>query len=193
MVTITQTDSKVILDSPYHPDVPQAARNIGGQWDGENKVWVFNAQDYDKVVRLAETYYGYTPATSENTVTVRFHAADFESEGVIEFAGLQVAYRPTNESRVRLADNTILFSGNFRWYGGSRRYPAVAAEYGDNPVLEVRDIPESLLEKIPVEKRDKYKLITPTNERAALIDEKSRLTSRLQEINRLLEQMGEQA
>jgi DNA repair protein RadC len=57
-VSIVEQDGRLAVTAPYHPDFPARARMIGGTWDGDRRVWVFDADDSDRVRTLCQDVYG---------------------------------------------------------------------------------------------------------------------------------------
>lgn len=55
-VSIRRVDNHIHVSSPYHPDFPPAARQLGGKWDSD--VWVFDARDDARVRGLCCDIYG---------------------------------------------------------------------------------------------------------------------------------------
>jgi DNA repair protein RadC len=57
-VSIVEQDGRIIVTSPYHPNFPARARMLGGTWDGDRRVWLFDAGDHDRVRSLCDEIYG---------------------------------------------------------------------------------------------------------------------------------------
>jgi UPF0758 N-terminal len=57
-VSIVEQDGRLAVTTPYHPDFPARARMIGGTWDGDRRVWFFDADDSDRVRTLCQEVYG---------------------------------------------------------------------------------------------------------------------------------------
>ena len=56
--TIVEEDGRLVVNSPYHPNFPARARSLGGDWDPERRVWLFDASDGDRVRTLCREIYG---------------------------------------------------------------------------------------------------------------------------------------
>lgn len=63
--SIIEEDGRLVVSSPYHPNFPARARGLGGDWDPERRVWLFDATDGDRVRRLCQEIYGSESAASE--------------------------------------------------------------------------------------------------------------------------------
>ena len=190
-VTITDRNNTTLLVSPYNRDMIGEARQIGGRWNAALRAWEFDIRDHDKVEQLAARFYGYTPADTGETVTIRVNAYDYVPDDYREYdkiivAGRIVATRPSRDADVRLARNVVLHSGAFAGRGGSRNNPCIIGDNGDqpDPVLEIRDLPTGALTLLDRENKP-YELVDG-DPRRALREERERLTRRLAEIDRLL-------
>lgn len=190
-VTITDRGNTTILVSPYNKDMPAEARSIGGRWNPTLPAWEFDIRDHDKVEQLAARFYGYTPADTGETVTIRVNAYDYVPDDYREYdkiivAGRIVATRPSRDSDVRLARNVILHSGVFASRGGSRNNPCIIDYNGDQPepVLEIRDLPAGALNLLDKENKP-YELVDDDPKRM-LREERERLMQRVNEIDRML-------
>lgn len=148
MISITQTDKKITLDSPYHPDMPARARAIGGRWDRAKRHWCFDIRDADRVRELAFDIYGTDGSARVEMVDVRvplaWHARHHRGTEIYGFGRL-LAKRTYRDSPPRLGDSVILVEGAFLRRGGSVKNPSV--EPDEDSVLLVRDVPRALAER----------------------------------------------
>ena len=63
------TENKISVASPYHPDLPRAARRMGGSWNGST--WQFDPRDEQRVRKLYIEIYGTDgEAATEDLVTL---------------------------------------------------------------------------------------------------------------------------
>lgn len=187
-VTITNDGTAVILASPYDPALPAQAKSLGGKFSGADKTWQFDVRDEQRVRDLARQLYGTdgTENTDEATVTVRVNvgAMPNDNSGELRLAGRRLAHRPTRDETVRLAAGVVVLSGGFGRSGGSVRYPALAAS--DDTVLEVRDLPRPVAERMVAEEECVNFADADALNRTALLAERERLAARLVEIDALL-------
>lgn len=144
MIKIKTVGKKVQVVSPYHPNWPKKAKNLGGRYDGS--AWEFDVRDEERVRALCREIYG-TDGSSVDLVTVQIdmdkaHGASGKSW--FRF-GREILSRTGRDVDVRLGHGVVLLAGGFKASGGSARYPAI-----DDPkpgtVLEVRDVPRALVE-----------------------------------------------
>ncbi|HEU0156904.1 MAG TPA: DNA repair protein RadC [Stellaceae bacterium] len=56
--SIVEEQGRLIVTSPYHPNFPGRARTLGGSWDPERRVWLFEASDGERVRTLCREIYG---------------------------------------------------------------------------------------------------------------------------------------
>lgn len=126
--TIVQTNV-LSVQSPYNRDFALAARNAGGYWRRDAKVWEFNLGALDRVRALCETFYGSATVTDAFPEPVVPEAQpDFGYYGkvgdvvtvsleivkVIDFNG---SYGPTRLHLMKDAEGRV-----FTWYASSARY-----------------------------------------------------------------------
>ena len=179
-ITITDTEDNTILSSPYNEEAVKRARELHGRFDYQTKTWRFDKRDHDRVVALARDVYGYSEDPDTPTVTVRVNAEDHrDDDNGIRFAGRTIAYRPSRDGRVRLAENVVVVEGHFPESSGSMKSPTVLG-VGDHVVLEVRDIPSTSLTL----EEDSYTIVDGAKERRQVLeDEKKRLLERVRQID----------
>ena len=77
-ITVEIIDGRLTVRSPYEPTLPVAARNLGGQWDGDGMTCDFDPRDEATVRALCLSTYGddglpYTAAQA--TAGEAVHAA----------------------------------------------------------------------------------------------------------------------
>ena len=141
----THPDSKSIeVHSPYHPDFPSRARDLGGKWNSRAELWSFDARDEEHVRALLRDIYGSDGSGEEvATVTVRHRVSGRESDSPKLFLfGREIASKFGRDSRPSLGQGVVIVEGGFPTRGGSRNYPKLR---GAGTVLEIRDVPASLI------------------------------------------------
>jgi hypothetical protein len=136
-IEITATDKQLTVDSPYHPDWPAQARQLGGKFAAG--VWTFSARDEQRVRDLCREVYG-TDGTPTQTVTVTVPLRKWSGEQTVWFAGRRIAHRPGRDQRVILGDDVVVAAGQLKSSGGSMKNPRLG-DYDMDVVLEVRDVP----------------------------------------------------
>ncbi|MGE0257299.1 MAG: DNA repair protein RadC [Alphaproteobacteria bacterium] len=57
-LSIFERDGKIAVSSPYNPQFPARARELGGIWDRGRSVWLFDPRDEERVRALCEEVYG---------------------------------------------------------------------------------------------------------------------------------------
>lgn len=183
-VEVVKTEKQITVQSEYHPDLPKAARNLGGDWKGG--AWVFDIRDAARVADLYRDIYGMWPEDGEPELCdVRLTATEeiYEGKGAIFFAGRPIARATGRDSGARLGHGVVLLSGRAD-SGGSMKNWATVIDEGS--VLEVRDVP---LLKVDQDDPDwDVEIIAmPDTDKAALLAEKEKLQRRLAEIGKLLD------
>ena len=186
-VKIEKKDGKIFVESPYSPELPEAAKRLGGKWDGSR--WVFDGRDIDRVKSLYLDLYGEDGVTKPELVTVRVTCLeDWESEygtGLFLF-GRMVARGFGRDSGAKLGDGVILLNGELDT-GGSRKYWYTIAMEGT--VLEIRDVPARIVNDKNIPDDLKWEIIGEPEgpSKAALLEERQKLIDRINEIDELLE------
>ncbi|MFD8705878.1 hypothetical protein ACFV1W_25285 [Kitasatospora sp. NPDC059648] len=182
---ITLDNGRIALVSPYDPDVPAAARKIGGRWDSTAKYWHFDGRDEERVRELALEIFGTdgTPEAEADTVTIRWDISGANTEE-LRYSGRLVARRRSRDERPQLGQGVILISGGFPARGGSEKYPKLDAKAGT--VVEIRDLPRAAVDADDPD-------VTIVDERVdveALQAERERIVARLAEIDAVLAAHG---
>src|SRR5271165_2687490 len=57
-VSIVEQGGRIAVSSPYHPNFPARARFLGGEWDAQRHVWLFDVGEDDRVRSLCREVYG---------------------------------------------------------------------------------------------------------------------------------------
>src|SRR3954454_15107857 len=58
LLSIFERDGKIAVRSPYHPQFPARARQLGGTWDAGRLIWLFDAREEERVKALCEEVFG---------------------------------------------------------------------------------------------------------------------------------------
>lgn len=140
MWKVTVEDGVLKVSSPYYPGFPEAARDLGGRWDGVSRTWKFDVRDKESVISLLRRIFG---DPSEATTSVRVTLEGPIPEAEYWAFGRCLARRPFRDSHVKLGDGVVIVAGAFPPRGGSAKHPALLPE-GSRVTLEVRDVPQSL-------------------------------------------------
>jgi hypothetical protein len=184
-VQIKTNETRAILDSPYHPDLPSKAKAIGGRFDGQTRNWLFDIRDLDRVRQLALDVYG-TDGSPQDLVTVRMTISSggvWPVENPLWACGRKVAERRFRDSDVTLGDGVIVVNGKFHSAGGSRKYPNLAPD--GEVTLEIRDVPRSLAEKeddVEIVDEAADKLVTLQARRQSLLEELAQIDAEIAEL-----------
>lgn len=153
-INITQVEmqdgsTKTKVESPFHPDFPEKARDLGGQWNSTRRAWYFDTRDADRVRDLCREIFGTDGNGGGEVVDCHLRlSGQYESQ--IWFAGRKIAGRFARDARVSLGEGVVIVEGKFKPSGGSRQYPSVST-IGE-VTLEIRDVPLALAVK---EKEDR--------------------------------------
>lgn len=190
-ISIINDGGRLSVYTPYDPTFPAAAKELGGRWDAMDRAWTFDARDEQRVRDLVRSIYGTdgSDATDEaQLVTVRVNMDDVRSGQELRLAGRRLAWRPSRDEQVRLAEGVVVISGGFPDSGGSLANPRLR-EYSET-VLEVRDLPLPVAQKMAEETKAAVLVDAAELERSVLLAERDRLLTRLAEIDAELGETG---
>jgi hypothetical protein len=203
-VNLTITGSTLSVASPFHPEFPAAARNLGGKWHAASKTWRFDARDETRVRALCLETFGTdgSPVGAADLVTVRvtiasgdYIAADKSS---IFLCGREVARAYGRDSGAKLGAGVVVLSGGFT-SGGSVKNWETRSLKSEQTIFEIRDVPRLAAQRLVDKEEGWYsgmatvEIVTEddhdngnNNRRAALETERAVLLARLAEIDAAL-------
>jgi len=183
MIHIERTDKSLMVSSPYVPQLPKKARDLGGKWDSTNKIWVFDLRDETRVQRLYEDTYGEWPGAEAIKVDIQLTAIGIPwgDKSSIFFGGREIARAYGRDSGAKLGNGVVVLKGGFDSGGSVKNWATKALE---GTVIELRDIPLTMIEKDNSEWE--VKVLDGSLDEEALLAEKERLLVRVAEIDILL-------
>jgi len=191
IVRIEKLENAIEVISPFHPQMPPRAKNLGGKWNPVSNSWVFDKRDEERVRTLCKEIYGDDGKTDISYVDLLVKLPDgiFSYGDEYRVAGRLVARVFGRDSGAKLGTGVVVLKGGFG-SGGSRKNFATTASKGTE--FELRDVPIGLAEKavskdinisiIVKDKTDSAKELRIQ----ALKFEKEKLTSRLLEVEKEL-------
>ena len=182
-------NGKILVSTPYNPDLPARAKKLGGQWIALAKAWCFDGRLEADVAALYRGIYGEWPGEAVETVTVRAECPDgdrAEQTGIFVLGRCLARARGRDSGAVQ-GEGVVVRSGGFR-SGGSMKYWTTVAEEGT--VVDIFDVPRNLVEGKTSEGKWTVKVVegSAAIDREALEAEKARLLARIAEIDALLGQ-----
>jgi hypothetical protein len=144
--TVTQgaeKTPKLQVLTPYHPDFPAGARNLGGTWHASSKSWLFDPRDDERVRDLCKKIYGTdgTAATGD-LVTLKITATEYQEEfgGGIFLAGRCLATAFGRDSGAKLGEGIVLLAGKATSGGSVKNWKTLI---NAGTILEVKDVPRA--------------------------------------------------
>ena len=145
-IRIETVDGRVVVNSPYTREWPAVARNLGGRWQADPGVWLFDPRDERKVRNALRETYGWA-GESGATVDVRLTAEnDIEViRGGVEVAGRTLARAFGRDGGARLGDGVVAISGHYGSGGSMNNWKT---RIGEGAVFEVRDLPAAAIDLI---------------------------------------------
>lgn len=189
---ITRTEKTISVTTPYNPDLPHLARDLGGSWNPSKKCWRFDIRDEERVKELYMQIYGEWDSDDEtpaDAVTVRVTTDDISTlHGGIFFAGRQVARATGRDSGATLGKGVILLDGQFTSCGSMKNW-RTGADY--ETIFELRDVPLTMVNKESDNSDWKKIEVLGDVNHAALSEERERLLKRIVEIEAILGKSNE--
>lgn len=192
-VKISVIEDKVFATSPYNPDLPAQARELGGRWNGGE--WVFDARDEQQVKELYQKVYGTDGTETSESVTAKVTVlrTNYESKAGLFLAGREIARAFGRDGGAKLGTGVIVIEGDGFDSGGSRANWHTVANEGT--VFKLRDVPLLAIER-EIKNQDDYdspyysfEIIDENNavDRESLLAERERLVNRIAEIDNILD------
>ena len=192
-IIVTRIEDEILVSSPYNPKLPKMARAIGGSWNVDKSVWIFNKADE----KLAEKLYMDIYNEWENSETIRVrittHSDIATGNDSVYICGKQVARATGRDSGASVGKDVRWVSGELPTSGGSAKYWCTIVNEGS--VFELVNFPVAALEKLAnAAEREEFEFTIVEEEKseqvidvALLIAEREKLLARIEEINKLLE------
>lgn len=184
-VEVTKKDGKIYVATPYNKDFIKKARELNGEWSRGGKVWVFDENREEALNKSLLDYYAYSATGSEETVTIKIRAVDFETNGEIKVGSVLIAKRWGRDESVKLYNDSFVSEGEFDSSGGSNNNPRVSSD--GTVVIVIPDFPKRFLGEI--KDGQEYEILDHRPSRSSLIAEKEKLEKRLEEISKLLKEI----
>jgi len=187
-ITLTKTETQIIVASPYNPNLPSKAKRLGGKWSPTDKSWLFDLRDEQHVRELYISIYGTDGTTNATeTVTIRATIGEHGWEelcGSLFLYGRQVARARSRDSGAILGDGVIVLKGGFSSGGSVKNWRTIARP---GTVFELRDVPrKAYKDNGAPDGIAKIELLEEKTDKEALKEERKRLMARIAEINKLL-------
>jgi hypothetical protein len=147
-ISVVCEGEQLRVRSPYHPDFPPSARNLGGKWVHSDREWVFDLRLEEQIRALLTRIYGwdgtYPVLIADVRVILDQLPEKWREARSLWLLGRELASRPGRDARVQLGPGVALEAGGFPPSGGSRKYPALKWKPGT--VLKVFDVPVGRIE-----------------------------------------------
>lgn len=144
MITITTANGKIAVKSPYHPSFVSAVKRLNGSWNGAAGTWTVDARDEQAVRDICRQVYGTDGSDNPVLVDIRITLSGTSDDSLFDYGRL-IAQRRGRDERVKLGDGVVIVDGRFPASAGSRNNPKLM-NFDDVVVLEVRDVPECLVD-----------------------------------------------
>ncbi len=186
MVKIEKNDNgKLLAYSPYNPDLPSAAKKLGGRWNATEKAWTFDVRDEARVRELYRSIYG-TDGTQAagDLVTLKVRCVEEWDEwrGGLFVCGRQVARATGRDSGAKLAEGVVILQGAVRSGGSVKNWRTIA---DDGTVFEIRDVPRPAAEQ-DTPSEVVVEVVEQDSSFDALREEREQLMQRVAEIDAML-------
>ena len=192
MINITKKENLLFVVSPYNEAFISFARAVNAKWEKDEKAWVFNLENEtlkEKLDRKLYEIYKYTEDKTDRALKLKAKCEDISQGGRSKFLAIGnyvLVERYNRDSAVTYVDSSAYISkGEFHLTGGSANYPSVTFTDGAEITFEIS---EKYFNSLNEEEKTKFTIISKEEiDRKNLLEEKSRLLKKLEEINKLLE------
>ena len=192
MINITRKENLLFVVSPYNEAFISFARAVNAKWEKDEKAWVFNLENEtlkEKLDRKLYEIYKYTEDKTDRVLKLKAKCEDISQGGRSKFLAIGnyvLVERYNRDSAVTYVDeSTYISKGEFSPSGGSANYPSVTFTDGAEITFEIS---EKYFNSLNEEEKTKFTIISKEEiDRKNLLEEKSRLLKKLEEINKLLE------
>lgn len=134
-----QSKEHVFLKAKYNKILVEECRNLGGQWDAEEKVWVFDAIVADKVAALEEIY-------CSEMIDIEITALDdiFVYVDKVCIAGYPICAATGRDGGAKLCEGVSKISGDITSGGSAKNWTTVVKQ---DSVFRL-SISKNMLEKV---------------------------------------------
>lgn len=191
MINITRKENLLFVVSPYNEAFINFARAVNAKWNKDEKAWVFNLENEtlkEKLDRKLYEIYKYTEDKTDRALKLKAKCEDISQGGRSKFLAIGnyvLVERYNRDSAVTYVDSSAYISkGEFYLTGGSANYPSVTFTDGAEITFEIS---EKYFNSLNKEEKTKFTIISKEEiDRKNLLEEKSRLLKKLEEINELL-------
>jgi len=145
LISVEEGTARLTVRTPYYPPALGAFRGLGGRWDRERKVWVFDPRLRSRVEATLRRFWGFTPGDPTPELVVAELTVRLGTPNPFFALGRLIAERRFRDAPVRLGPGVVVVEGCFADFAGSRRHPRLVS---DSRVvrLEVWDVPRILAE-----------------------------------------------
>ena len=192
MINITRKENLLFVVSPYNEAFISFARAVNAKWSKDKKAWVFNLENEtlkEKLDKKLYEIYKYTEDKTDRALKLKAKCEDISQGGRSKFLAIGnyvLVERYNRDSAVTYVDSSVyICKGEFLGSGGSANYPSVTFTEGAEITFEIS---EKFFNSLDEEEKSKFMIISKEEiDRKNLLEEKSRLLKKLEEINKLLE------
>lgn len=182
------SNGKFKVCSDYNKQFVDAARKMGGKWDGV--FWVFDERNMQIVKSTLFDIYGDDGESTPDTVSIKIRYPEKYSVtgDSVSVLGKVIAKAYGRDSGARLGDNVVMLQGDIRSGGSVKNWQTIVEA---DSIFIVHDFPRGRVSDITscevLEIIERKELPNPpVIDRNALVEERERILKRLQEIDSLL-------
>lgn len=141
-----QSSGMLHVYCPYDVGWPEKARQMGGKWLSENKVWQFQAECESEVRQALLEIYGDDGSQPFYTVDAEFEGYITAKSREFHSAKRLLLRRKTYNEPVECGRGVILLQGQFAEVGGSPRSPKIGKALSPTFVCRIYHVPEYMLQ-----------------------------------------------
>src|SRR6185312_5861165 len=187
-VSLNISAGSITVRVPFNEDFVAKAKRVGGRWNGDQRAWIFDERDQQRVRDLCFDVYGQDGIRSDLcSVEVVFEAGDSNCCGPLTVCGRTIARARGRDSGATLGDGVVCLKGGFSSGGSMKNW---TTQTRNGATVLIRDFPRAIAESVLKEGEtdpDQRWLtrIVPEEQpmdTVALVAEKAALVARLEAI-----------
>ncbi|MEG1433018.1 hypothetical protein [Eubacterium sp.] len=185
MFKVTFENGKAAISTPYNPEFVSKIKNAGGKWNREGKTWDVPEENIEYAREIMMDVYGRTDVVQGDCanvkLTFKYEMGEFNAPLVIMGKTVSVAYG--RDSGAKSGDDVVFLKGKPISSGSVKNWKS-SVEQGSIVIL--KNVPTTKVKSFD-EDEDIIVEIEEDDDTSRLLKEKEAIESRLEEINKILE------
>lgn len=175
--------------TPYNPDFVKAIKGVGGaKWNGSEKYWSIPETAVEVAREIMIDVYGYSDVKENETISLKvtFNEDVSEYRKDVVLFGKILAHAYGRDSGARIGDDVAYISGGATSGGSAKNWYSIVKE---GSVIVLSNVNKNIYENAEMQYDVTVEILETKNNRNQLLDEKKRLLKRIEEIDKLLQEI----